>query len=248
MSTASLKSRVSNDHRCGSISCLTGFRRNPLPRSKVNSLSPPKLDVLSIQLSSFNNSNGISRVRCNTESSQITKPMSTVMQFYNAWNRRDFDAALDTLAEDCVYEDVVFLDPFVGKKSLRTYFEDIVKYLDEEVQFKIDDMSEDPSGKVGLLWSLFLRLHRFLRAGRFRHVEIGDIPIPFSRGCSFFRLNKEGKISFVRDVVEPTIKPGHNAMKVTNIGYTYIILNHVYVGHVARRSVIKETGSVCRHQ
>jgi len=47
-----------------------------------------------------------------------------------------------------------------------------------------------------------------------RHVEVSGITTPFSRGCSFIRLDEEGKIVFARDVVEPAIKPGHSAMKV----------------------------------
>jgi len=108
---------------------------------------------------------------------------------------------MHVIADDCVYEDVVFQDPFVGKQQIRDYFADIVKYLDKEVQFKIDDVSQDSSGKVGLLW----------------HVEVDGIPIPFSRGCSFVRLNSDGNIVFARDVVEPAIKPGHNAMKLMTI-------------------------------
>lgn len=135
------------------------------------------------------------------ESNQGTIPSSAVTTFYDAWNRKDVDTAMSVIAEDCVYEDVVFQDPFIGKQAIRAYFEDIVKYLDKDVQFKIDDLSQDSSGKVGLMW----------------HVEVDGIPIPFSRGCSFVRLNPEGNIVFARDVVEPAIKPGHNAMKLMTL-------------------------------
>lgn len=91
-------------------------------------------------------------MRCLRSEENDKEAHSAVLDFYDAWNRRDIDAAMSTIAEDCVYEDVVFQDPFKGKEAIRDYFADIVKYLDKEVQFKIDDISQDPKGKVGLLW------------------------------------------------------------------------------------------------
>lgn len=46
-----------------------------------------------------------------------------------------------------------------------------------------------------------------------RHCSVNGIEFPFSRGASFYQV-ENGRITFGRDVVEPTIKPGHGAIKV----------------------------------
>ncbi len=44
-------------------------------------------------------------------------------------------------------------------------------------------------------------------------MEIGDgIPFPFSRGCSFYTLNDQGKILSARDLVEGSLKPGSSTL------------------------------------
>lgn len=48
-----------------------------------------------------------------------------------------------------------------------------------------------------------------------RHCSVDGIVFPFSRGVSFYTV-EDGKIKFGRDIVEPTIKPGHNAIKVNS--------------------------------
>jgi len=77
---------------------------------------------------------------------------SGVVQFYDRFNARDLDRCMEFIAEDCVYEDTVFNDPFVGKTQIRDYFEEIFEYLDPEAIVKIDGVSADPAGTVGLLW------------------------------------------------------------------------------------------------
>jgi len=44
-----------------------------------------------------------------------------------------------------------------------------------------------------------------------------EIPIPFSRGCSFVRVDASGRIVYARDTVEPVAKPGASAVGVINV-------------------------------
>jgi hypothetical protein len=50
----------------------------------------------------------------------------------------------------------------------------------------------------------------YLQCGRqFRHLELDGSFVPFSRGCSFYRVNEAGKIVWARDCVEASPpKPG----------------------------------------
>lgn len=129
-----------------------------------------------------------------------------VLEYYKRWNARDADAVMEMIADDCVFEDLVFQDPFLGREAIGGYFREIREFLDPEVQFVVDDACMDEvkdgePGKVGILW----------------HVEVNGIKFPFSRGASFYKVNDDRKISFVRDVVEPALKPGHAALRILTV-------------------------------
>jgi hypothetical protein len=47
--------------------------------------------------------------------------------------------------------------------------------LEADVLFVVDDVTQHGEGAAGVLW----------------HLEVGGIPMPFSRGCSFYRFNAE---------------------------------------------------------
>lgn len=63
-----------------------------------------------------------------------------------------------------------------------------------------------------------------------RHVDLGEHEFPFSRGCSFYEVDNNGKIKAARDIVEQAIKPGSSALYVS--------------GHTARFS----SAASCSHQ
>lgn len=51
-------------------------------------------------------------------SARITSSSHVVRDFYDGINRRDLDSVEGLIAENCVYEDLVFSSPFVGRKVL----------------------------------------------------------------------------------------------------------------------------------
>ncbi|MCE3050434.1 hypothetical protein HAX54_047199 [Datura stramonium] len=46
---------------------------------------------------------------------------SVVRKFYAGINRRDLDSVEEVIAENCVYEDLVFPQPFVGRKLINAH-------------------------------------------------------------------------------------------------------------------------------
>lgn len=57
------------------------------------------------------------------------------------------------------------------------------KYAPDDLKFVIEDITSGDDFAAGVQW----------------HVECGDgVQFPFSRGCSFIRLNDQGKIIAVR--------------------------------------------------
>ncbi|XVF18242.1 hypothetical protein REPUB_Repub11eG0004500 [Reevesia pubescens] len=122
-----------------------------------------------------------------------------VRRFYAGINGRDLASVELLIAEKCVYEDLIFPRPFVGRKAILEFFKSFIDSISKDLQFVIDDISTEDSSAIGVTW----------------HLEWKGKPFPFSKGCSFYRLEMvDGKrqIIYGRDVVEPAIKPGEAAL------------------------------------
>ncbi|KAF7013314.1 hypothetical protein CFC21_027402 [Triticum aestivum] len=135
-----------------------------------------------------------------------------VREFYEGVNRRDLAAVAPLIAEGCVYEDLVFPRPMVGRDRVVGFFGEFMGSVSPDLRFVIDDISgEDPSA-VGVTW----------------HLEWKGRPFPFSRGCSFYRCEPDPQrpqqiqIVYGRDCVEPATKPGELALVVIR-GVTWIL-------------------------
>ncbi|CAL1409854.1 unnamed protein product [Linum trigynum] len=128
-------------------------------------------------------------------SAAIPSGADVVRRFYDGINRRDLDSVEGLIAEKCVYEDLIFPNPFVGRKAIMEFFNKSVDSISGDFQFAIDDISADDSLAVGVTW----------------HLEWKGKPFPFSKGCCFYRLevnNGQRQIIYARDSVEPALKPG----------------------------------------
>ncbi|WVZ71832.1 hypothetical protein U9M48_020367 [Paspalum notatum var. saurae] len=132
-----------------------------------------------------------------------------VREFYAGVNRRDLAAVEPLIAEGCVYEDLVFPRPFVGRAQILGFFGEFMGTISPDLQFVIDDISAADPAAVGVTW----------------HLEWRGRPFPFSRGCSFYRLldsERQLQIVYGRDCVEPAAKPGDLALVIIR-GVTWIL-------------------------
>ncbi|XP_019151819.1 PREDICTED: uncharacterized protein LOC109148536 [Ipomoea nil] len=130
---------------------------------------------------------------------ELESASSVVRKFYSGINGRDLASVEGLIAENCVYEDLVFPQPFVGRKAILEFFRKFIDSVGPDLQFVIDDISEEDSSAVGVTW----------------HLEWKGRPFPFSKGCSFYRLEAvdgQRQILYGRDSVEPAIKPGETAL------------------------------------
>uniref|UniRef100_A0A0E0LZ16 SnoaL-like domain-containing protein n=1 Tax=Oryza punctata TaxID=4537 RepID=A0A0E0LZ16_ORYPU len=142
--------------------------------------------------------------RAGTEAAAKATAADVVRGFYDGVNRRDLAAVEPLIAEGCVYEDLVFPNPFVGRGEILEFFAGFMGSISSDLRFVIDDISAgDDSRAVGVTW----------------HLEWKGRPFPFSRGCSFYRLQLDEKqqqlqIVYGRDCVEPAAKPGEAALLI----------------------------------
>ncbi|MEM9907443.1 MAG: nuclear transport factor 2 family protein [Cyanobacteria bacterium P01_D01_bin.44] len=126
----------------------------------------------------------------------------TIQAMYVAINRRDVEAAIAFIDDECTYQDFNFSQPFQGKAAVRALFEESCEKVPKALQFVIDDITTGDPLATGLTW----------------HVELEGIPFPNGRGTSFYRLSETtGKVIFARDIVEPSIKPGRIAFSIIRL-------------------------------
>ncbi|KAK3034082.1 hypothetical protein RJ639_034062, partial [Escallonia herrerae] len=98
---------------------------------------------------------------------------NVVRKFYDGINGRNLAAVEDLIADDCIYEDL--------GSSILEFFQTFVDSISADLQFVIDDISDEDTTAVGVTW----------------HLELRGKPFPFSKGCSFYRvevLNGQRKI------------------------------------------------------
>ncbi|GMH11565.1 hypothetical protein Nepgr_013406 [Nepenthes gracilis] len=144
-----------------------------------------------------------------TPSARLNSASDVVTNFYGGINSHELAAVEGLIAENCVYEDLIFPRPFVGRKAVLEFFKKFIDSISTELQFIIDDISDQDTTAVGVVW----------------HLEWKGKPFPFSKGCSFYRLeviNGVRQITYARDSVEPTIKPGESALAAIR-GVTWLL-------------------------
>jgi len=122
---------------------------------------------------------------------------SIIESYFQAWNRRDMEAALNCFVDDCIYEteDPVFVGAFRGKEALRQHLVRNVEVLPSVCQIILDDLAIDlVNGTFGVKW----------------HLEANGAPIPNLRGCSMYTTDSQAELlrsGF--DVTEAPVKlPG----------------------------------------
>ena len=77
-----------------------------------------------------------------------------VREFYEGVNRRDLTAVSPLIAEGCVYEDLVFPRPMVGREQVVGFFGDFMGSVSPDLRFVIDDISGHDPAAVGVTWHL----------------------------------------------------------------------------------------------
>ncbi|KAG5123038.1 hypothetical protein JHK82_029775 [Glycine max] len=159
----------------------------------------------------------------------VDSASAVLKNFYGGINAHDVDSVEYLIAENCVYEDLVFPRPFVGRKEILEFFKKFTNSTSKDLQFVIDDLSTEDSSSVGVIW----------------HLEWKGKPFPFSKGCSFYRLevingkrqitrNLQINLKFCenrygRDCVEPAIKPGDATLLLDKSKEILMVNKNIYV-------------------
>jgi len=133
---------------------------------------------------------------------QEGRAVTSIRKYFDAWNKRDMDAACECFAEECVYDDTQYAGSFTGKAALKQHLFRVADALPSSFAFCIDEVA-DGGDTVGVQW----------------HVENDGQPLPFTRGCSMYRADPStGLLVSGFDVPEPApFKPGSASLTLLSV-------------------------------
>jgi ketosteroid isomerase-like protein len=129
---------------------------------------------------------------------KINAAATTVEAFFNAWSERDATEALSMLDEDCVFDNVAFSKPWVGKEELERRLR--LEFDATSTILVVDDIAVE-NAKVGV---------------RFHAETIAGVPVDNSRGSAFFQLDNDTKETIERVfwVIESAQKSGEDGLRL----------------------------------
>mmetsp|Transcript_14432 Transcript_14432/g.25952 ORF Transcript_14432/g.25952 Transcript_14432/m.25952 type:complete len:210 (+) Transcript_14432:14-643(+) len=127
-----------------------------------------------------------------------------VSKYFGYWNERKMGSAIDLFDERIQYEDTLYPGKFEGKDSLKSHLLNVAAALPDNFNFVLDDLAVSPPNSEGVT-----------NVGVQWHVGLDDgTPLPFTRGCSMYKVNSEGLIIFGFDVPEPVAKTGNISLGI----------------------------------
>lgn len=120
--------------------------------------------------------------------------LSIIEHYFEAWNARDIDAAVDCFVDNCVYqtEDPVFVDKFEGKAALRHHLNKNAELLPSSCKIILDKIAVDEkNGNIGTQW----------------HLDFNGMRVPNLQGCSMYTTDAgTGLLKTGFDVTEAPVK------------------------------------------
>lgn len=129
------------------------------------------------------------------DSTSTNPEFKAVEKYFDAWNRRDMKAAITCFSEDVKLRDTQYTSAFGSKSELEKHLLNVADCLPGSFEFVIDDIADDGEN-IGVRW----------------HVESNQKELAFTRGCSFYTLDRStGLIKTGIEIPErapPKPKPG----------------------------------------
>lgn len=100
-------------------------------------------------------------------------------QYFAAWNARDMDSAAACFADDVVYDDTAFSQPFFGRDQLTKHLRYCARALPPSFSFVADAVLSNRKNKTNAALMVAW------------HVESSGRSLPFSRGISYYELKPD---------------------------------------------------------
>lgn len=130
-------------------------------------------------------------------------PAQIVDLYYTCINDKDLRQLKEYISENACFDDYAFTKPFHGKEEVMDFLDQLTYCMGRNVKFRVKHIFEGNDLTAVASW----------------HLEWKEKQIPFTRGCTFFKLVKEGQSMIIwrADVlIESPIKPGGVVLTLLN--------------------------------
>ncbi|KAK7406116.1 hypothetical protein VNO78_07733 [Psophocarpus tetragonolobus] len=184
------------------------FIRFPASSTKCNFHSDKmKIQRHSIKKNVLNNSWDRNRIlamasKGDHESQQNSlSPADTVSHYYACINNKQLQQLDEYISQDACFDDYAFTKPFQGKKEVMRFLQQLTACMGLNVQFRVKHIYKGDDLTAAASW----------------HLEWKDKQIPFTRGCTLFKLSELGKKLIIWNaevLIESPIKPGSIALSL----------------------------------
>jgi nicotinamide mononucleotide adenylyltransferase len=74
------------------------------------------------------------------------------LAYYENYNNKDIAGVLQLIAEDVVYEDLIYQEPFRGRDAVKAYFDKIERLVPKDIKFVVEDITDGDPKRVGVRW------------------------------------------------------------------------------------------------
>ncbi|CAA2970429.1 Hypothetical predicted protein [Olea europaea subsp. europaea] len=131
----------------------------------------------------------------------FVSPAYIIMEFYSAINGKNLKQLDKLIANDCFFEDYSFPTPFKGKKEALHFLDQLIACMGQNMKFNVEHIWQGDESTAGANW----------------HLDWNKITVPFTRGCSYYKLASDGDrivIKEARVLTESPIKLGGLALSL----------------------------------
>ncbi|XP_023550969.1 uncharacterized protein LOC111808949 [Cucurbita pepo subsp. pepo] len=160
-------------------------------------------------------------------------PSEMVRKLYECINEKKLKELSSYMSEDCLIEDSLFDEPFIGKEAALKFFEELTQSMGRDVKFRFRNVYESGTSRAGATW----------------HLVWKNTKIPFTKGCTFIDINNEQRtIQKAQIIIEPQVKAGHlilGMMKlVTSLLAQYPAI-HKWVMKLSHQRWVRWLAKIC---
>ncbi|CAN4095230.1 unnamed protein product [Withania somnifera] len=121
-------------------------------------------------------------------------PFNTIEKFYSSINNKDLNQLALLISEDCFFDDFSFPQSFQGRKEALKFLEQLTRSMGQNTEISIDNIYEGVDLTAIVNW----------------HLEWKKKEVPFSRGCSYYELSRDGEQLLIKNaqvITESSMKP-----------------------------------------
>ncbi|MCE3049684.1 hypothetical protein HAX54_045520 [Datura stramonium] len=119
---------------------------------------------------------------------------NTIGKFYSSINNKDLNQLALLISEDCFIDDFSFPQSFQGRKEALKFLEQLTTSMGQNTEFSIDNIYEGVDLTAIVNW----------------HLEWKKKEVPFSKGCSYYELSRNGEQLLIKNaqvITESSMKP-----------------------------------------